>query len=62
MPIGVDSNKGKPVYLLFLLYLAIREKKSALKSHFNNFDFGSGGASMPHAELPLFLLLNLRIV
>ena len=46
VPMGVDSDKSKPVYLLMLLYLTIRQKKSALKSHFKNFDFGSGGATL----------------
>ena len=46
VPIGVDSDKTKPVYLLLLLYLTIHKKKSAPNGHFENFDFGSGGASL----------------
>ena len=42
--IGVDYDQTKPVYLLLLLYETIHEKKSAPNSHFENFDFGSGGA------------------
>ena len=46
VPIGVDSDKTKPVYLLLLLYLTIDQKKTALNSHFKNFDFGSVGATL----------------
>ena len=64
VPIGVEYDKTKPVYLLLLLYGTIYEKKSAPNSHFENFDFGSGGARKkrcthpflslrPRAEVPL---------
>ena len=52
MPIGVDFDKSKPDYLLLFLYSAIYQKKLALNSHFENFDFGSGGANIRHLGLP----------
>ena len=43
-PIGVDSVKTKPDYLHLFLYLTTHKKKMAPNGHFENFDFGSGGA------------------
>ena len=50
VPIGVAFDTTKPDHLLLFLYLAIYQKKLVLNRHFENFDFGSGGATITTAS------------